>query len=183
MVDSVVLTEDKLVDVLLVKLVESVLVDNVVVEFCSTVTVVWIVLFDKVELFGTVEVVVTVDLGFVVRAVVVGFVGAVVVCGRFFPPWNFNSVHSSFTVLLFPSLHTLNDKRIKFPAYRSCHGILSGCELHYDKQETLIHSWSPTWDQVRHKIAEFFYSVFLHMKILTLFLELFNTICPLKGYA
>ena len=57
MVDSVVLTGDTPVDVLLMKLVESELVMGV------TFTVVWIVSFDVVELFGTVEVVVMVGLG------------------------------------------------------------------------------------------------------------------------
>ena len=57
MVDSVVLTGDTPVDVLLMKLVESELVMGV------TFTVVWIVRFDVVELFGTVEVVVMVGLG------------------------------------------------------------------------------------------------------------------------
>ena len=57
MVDSVVLTGDTPVDVLLMKLVESELVMGV------TFTVVWIVPFDVVELFGTVEIVVTVGLG------------------------------------------------------------------------------------------------------------------------
>ena len=52
MVDSVVLTGDTPVDVLLMKLVMGV-----------TFTVVWIVPFDVVELFGTVEVVVMVGLG------------------------------------------------------------------------------------------------------------------------
>ena len=56
MVDSVVLTGDTPVDVLLMKLVEPELVMGV------TFTVVWIVPFDVVKLFGTVEIVVTVGL-------------------------------------------------------------------------------------------------------------------------